>query len=99
VMAANLIALQTRYAESSVLQRYREIARWLTGDEEATAEDGVTWVRQLAADLEIPPLRTYGIGKADFPALVEKAGKASSMKANPLPLTAEELTGILTAAW
>jgi hypothetical protein len=30
---------------------------------------------------------------------VEKAARASSMKANPLPLTAEELLTALTAAW
>ena len=33
--------------------------------------------------------------RADIPALVENASRASSMKANPIPLTAEELSGIL----
>lgn len=99
VMAANVKALRTRYAESPILSRYDEIAHWLTAREDATAEDAVDRVRKLAAELEIPPLREYGIQKTDFPALIEKAAKASSMKANPLPLTDEELTTILHAAW
>ena len=99
VMTANLKALRQRYAESPVIARYTEIAHWLTGDKDARAEDGVEWVQELAKDLQIPPLRTYGIANDDFEELVEKAGKASSMKANPLPLTPEELTGILEAAW
>jgi alcohol dehydrogenase class IV len=34
------------------------------------------------------------VTEADVPRLVEKARAASSMKANPLPLTDEELTEI-----
>lgn len=98
-MTANLKALRARYAESPSIGRYDEIARWLTGDESADAEAGIDWVGKLAADLDIPPLRRYGIQKSDFNLLVEKAGKASSMKANPLPLSDEELMGILEAAW
>ena len=47
--------------------------------------------------LEIPPLGTYGVRRQDFAVLVEKAAKAS-MKANPIMLTAEELTEIITRA-
>jgi len=99
VLAANLNALRSRYAESPVIERYTEIARWLTGKPDATADDGVLWVKELAADLKIPSLRNYGIAKDDYAPLVEKAGKASSMKANPLPLTSDELTSILEQAW
>jgi alcohol dehydrogenase class IV len=99
VMSANLKALRQRYAESPVIARYTEIARWLTGREDASAEDGVSWVRQLADDLQIPPLRSHGIREEDFETLVEKAERASSMKANPLPLINEELRSILEAAW
>jgi hypothetical protein len=31
--------------------------------------------------------------------VVEKASRASSMKANPIPLTGEELMAVLSAAW
>ena len=98
VMAANLQAARQRPAAGDIFGRYANIARLLTGDPTATAEDGVRWVRGLVAELRIPPLRTYGITSALIPALVAKAAQASSMKANPLPLTADELTAILNSA-
>lgn len=78
--------------------RYAEIARLLTGRADATADDAAPFVRDLVAELRIPPLRTYGLTPAHVPALVEQAARASSMKANPLPLTPDELTEILTRA-
>ena len=99
VMAANLKALTERYAESETIARYTRIARWLTGNGNAKPEDGVAWVRELASDLKTPKLREYGIKETDFPKLISKAAKASSMKANPLPLTESELETVLSTAW
>lgn len=98
VMAANLRALRARQPDSPALERYAEIGRLLTGRPQAGAEDGVVWVQDLVAALDIPPLRTYGLTEADVPAVVEKAAQASSMKANPLPLTRDELAAILRRA-
>ncbi|RME94190.1 MAG: iron-containing alcohol dehydrogenase [Verrucomicrobia bacterium] len=98
VMEVNLRALRRRTPDSPVLARYDELARLLTGNPTAQAADGVAWVRQLAADLGIPPLRTYGIGEADVPVLCAKARAASSMKGNPIPLEDAELRAILEAA-
>jgi alcohol dehydrogenase class IV len=97
-MAANIAALRARAPRHPALQRYSVIARLLTGREDAVAEDGIDWVRALCLDLDVPPLRAWGITAADLPAVVENASRASSMKANPLPLTGEELLGIVTAA-
>ncbi|HLY41789.1 MAG TPA: iron-containing alcohol dehydrogenase [Terracidiphilus sp.] len=97
-MAANVAALRARAPRHPGLQRYTEIARLLTGRHDATIEDGIQWVRALCADLNIPPLRTWGISEADLPEVVEKAAKANSTQANPLPLTAEELTEMVRAA-
>jgi len=98
VMEANLQAAQIRPAAAPTLSRYADIARLLTHDATATAEDGVRWVRALVAELRIPALRTYGITSGHIPAIIQKAAQASSMKANPLPLTTDELTAILQAA-
>jgi alcohol dehydrogenase class IV len=98
VMAANFEALRRRAPESAALRRYEEIARLLTGRPQAAIEDGLEWVAALCRRLEIPPLGAYGVGPADIPVLVEKAAHASSMKANPIVLTAEELSGILEQA-
>ena len=83
---------------SPALPRYAEVARLLTGESQAEANDGVEWVRLLCRDLQIPPLRSYGIRPDDIPAICEKAVAASSMKANPLPLMNAEMRGIVAAA-
>jgi alcohol dehydrogenase class IV len=97
-MAANVAALRGRAPQNPVLERYAFIARLLTGRNEASAEEGVEWVRALCAELQIPGLRAWGIAEADLPAVAEKAARASSMQANALPLTHEELLAVLTAA-
>src|ERR1035437_1701588 len=98
-MAANVAALRARAPLHPPLERYAAIARLLTGRKEATAEDGVEWVRALCADLNVPALRAWGIAQTDLPAVVEKAARASSMHANPLQLTGEEMLAVLSAAW
>ena len=97
-MAVNIRALRQRQPAGDGLRRYAEVAQWLTGEEDATPEAGVAWVSQLCADLGIQSLRAHGVHESDFPELIEKASKASSMKGNPLPLTPEELRDILQAA-
>ena len=97
-MSVNIRALRQRAPEHPSLARYEEIGRLLTGRPHASAEDGVAWVEAICQKMEIPPLTSYGIGRTDVPVLVAKAAKASSMKANPLPLTDEELTEIVTRA-
>jgi alcohol dehydrogenase class IV len=97
-MEINVEALRSRAPERPALERYSEIARLLTGRSDATAEDGVRWVAALCRRLKIPGLRAYGVTEADIPALIEDAARASSMKANPIVLTAEELREIITRA-
>jgi alcohol dehydrogenase class IV len=98
VMAVNVRALAAREPGNPALARYDEIARILTGDPRSGAEDGVRWICSLCAALRIPPLSTYGVTRADFPALIEKTAVASSTKANPISLTPGELSEILTLA-
>lgn len=98
VMDANLRALRQRFPASRSLPQYDEAARILTGNPAATAEAGVEWLQQLVTDLQVPRLRAYGITRAHTVDLVEKAAKASSMKANPISLTLEELAEILARA-
>jgi alcohol dehydrogenase class IV len=95
VMATNVAALKKRSPSSEVLRRYGDIARVLTGDQNAAAEDGVSWVLELCEELKVPPLSTYGFSDADFPALIEKASAASSMKGNPIELSSDEMIAIL----
>jgi len=94
VMETNLAALRGRQSESTALARYDEVGRLLTGNASANASDGVGWVRRLVEELKVPGLRALGVGGVSSE-LIEKAAAASSMKANPIKLTAEELANIL----
>jgi alcohol dehydrogenase class IV len=97
-MAINVLALRRRATDGIALRRYDEIARLLTGNPHAGAEDGVLWIAEICRRLEIPPLRKYGLSDSDVPVLIEKAAKASSMKANPIVLTPDELREIIVRA-
>lgn len=98
VMAVNFRALSERSPDSEVLRRFETVARVLCGHRGARTEDGVAWVRTLCADLKIPSLRHYGVAAKDLEALVDQGAKASSMKANPILLTREELREVLERA-
>ena len=98
VMDLNLRALRLRAPESESLARYGQVARVLTDNSRSQADDGVDWVAQLVGSLKIPPLGSYGITSAEIPALVEQATRASSMKANPISLTREEMAEALKRA-
>ncbi|MEK7406635.1 MAG: iron-containing alcohol dehydrogenase [Acidobacteriota bacterium] len=97
-MAVNIRALRSRAPESEALTRYAAVARILTGRPDAAAEEAVEWAGRLCRELSIPPLGSYGISDQDLPVLIENAARASSMKANPVPLTPAELREILTGA-
>ena len=98
VMAVNVRALRARQPGSAALRRYAEVAQILTGRNGAQAEDGIAWVKSLATALRVPTLAAYGVTVGDFPALIAKTASASSTKANPIPLTPEELGAILALA-
>jgi len=97
-MEVNLRAARARAPDAGIVARYADVARLLTGDAAATADAGVAWVRTLVADLHIPGLGTYGVERDHLPALAAQAAASSSMKANPLPLPADDLAEILDQA-
>ena len=98
VMQANVQALQSRAVGSPALARHDEIARLLTGKVTARAVDGLAWVQELCETLKVPPLAEFGLKEQDFPTVVAKAKKSSSMKGNPIILTDGELMEILKEA-
>jgi alcohol dehydrogenase class IV len=98
VMETNIRALRQRAKENAVLSRYDTIAAILTGSGKATSQDGIQWVHELCKELQIPGLHTHGVSEADVPAIVDEAARASSMKANPIRLTTEELREVLQRA-
>jgi alcohol dehydrogenase class IV len=95
-MAANIAHLKTDGSNeaTATLDRYRAIARCLTGNHAAEAEDGIAFIRDLSRELGIPQLQKFGMTDADADEVVAKSARASSMKANPVVLSNEELTEI-----
>jgi alcohol dehydrogenase class IV len=98
VMRVNARALADRAPATSPLARLREVATLLTGRADATIRDGVAWLTDLRAALEIPGLAHHGLLPARVPELVAKARAANSMKGNPIALTDGELSEIATAS-
>jgi alcohol dehydrogenase class IV len=98
VMASNLRALRERAPSSPLLRRFDVVAQALSSSPSAKAEDGIAFVRELAADLRIPGLARYGMTSADVEGVATKAAAASSMKGNPVVLSHGELCDILARA-
>ena len=98
VLEANVQALQNRQPDSTALTRYHEVAQLLTGRTTAQAADGITWVKDLCAELKVPSLAEFGLKEQDFQTVVAKSRKSSSMKGNPVKLTDDELLEILKKA-
>ncbi len=98
VMRANVAALRERAPQSPALPRYQTVARVLTGNGQASIEDGVQWLERLVEELAIPPLSRYGLSESRIPDVLPKARAASSMRGNPIELTDDELSRALCEA-
>lgn len=95
VMEMNLKGLMDRQPGNPVIQRFDEVARILTGSQQATGGDGVAWLNDLGVELGIPGLTHYGVVESDLSRIVNQASLASSMQGNPVQLTHPELIEIL----
>jgi alcohol dehydrogenase class IV len=98
VMRLNLSALQSRQPTSGVLDRYDEIARLLTGRPDAAAQDGLAWINQLCRELNVRPLRDYGVQASEIQELIAEAEHSSSMRGNPIGLAHQDMQEILDSA-
>ena len=95
----NVKALRQRAKTDPALSKYADAARILTGNAHAEAEDLAPWLAELVKRLEIERLSRHGLTREQILPLVEKAARASSMKANPIPLTEEELREVAERAF
>lgn len=94
VMRENLKAARdSKHAD--LLNRFGELARLLTAESAAQAEDAIDWLDSLVSDLRIARLAEYGLGPQHVDQLVQQARKASSMRGNPVELSPDVLTTIL----
>lgn len=102
VMAANVAALRMQKQRAPVLARYAHVGRLLTqqsiADDDAAIDAGIERTRQLVTGLGIPKLASFGVESAHVSEIVQRAKRASSMRANPVLLTDEQLAHCLQAA-
>jgi len=85
-------------------EKYAQVARWLgvstSGlSSSAAAPLAVEKVRDLLVQIDLPlQLCQFGVAEADFPVIIEESLPSGSLKHNPRPLGASDLTAILSAA-
>jgi alcohol dehydrogenase class IV len=91
----NIRTLEKLDAAHPALNRYRDALRCASGRFDLELADGLRWIDDLTQRLQVPGLTDFGITEADFPDIVEKARRASSMKGNPVELSSDDLTEIL----
>lgn len=94
VMEMNIQVLTEQKMENQLL-KFHKVAHILTGNNKATATDGILWAKELVRMLHIPPLSKFGVTPKHFAGLVAKAQNASSMKGNPVKLSPAQLTSVL----
>ncbi len=94
-VAVNRRALREREPAGPALARIEELGPLLTGNPAAGADAAIEWLAELTCDLQVPGLRTYGLGDAEIDEVVAAAQSASSMRANPLDLTDGEVAEIV----
>ena len=98
VLRLNLDVLRQARPDSPVLARFDQVARWVTGNPAAVADDGIAWVTRLVRVLGIPGLAHHGIRVDDARVLAEQALQASSMAGNPIPLSLDDVAGVVMRA-
>ena len=98
VIEANVRALRSAQPGAPALDRYTEAARLLTGSPAASADDGLTWIRETVSQLAVPGLAAFGIGPQHVDEVAAKAGRSSSMQGNPVALTHSDLRAIVLQA-
>jgi alcohol dehydrogenase class IV len=95
---ANVAALRARQPTSPSLEKYREVARLLTGRGDAVIEDGIAWIEQTVLLLGIGKLASYGLRPEQADDIVARARLASSTKGNPIELSPDELHAVLASS-
>ena len=98
VIEANLRAARLSPSGAGVLERYTEAARLLTGQPDASIQDGLAWIRETLTLLHVPGLATFGLGPQQADDIAAKAVVSSSMKGNPVPLSHADLEAVLLEA-
>jgi alcohol dehydrogenase class IV len=95
VMEINIAAINEQLPGHPVMDRYNNVGKILCNHPDASATDGMEWIREFCLHAKIPPLSAYGLTEQKISKIIDKAKIASSMKGNPITLSDVELRNIL----
>ncbi len=98
VIEASVRALRAREPGHPALDRYASAARLLTGRADAGIDDGLAWIRQTLALLQVPGLAAFGLTPGQAGEIAAKAVHASSTQGNPVALSTGELRAAVLQA-
>jgi len=90
--------------DARTLRRYAEVARALgaagadAADDADAARAGATHLARLCAGLRVPALRAFGVTETAVDDVVTRARRTSSIRANPVELTDDDLAEIVRGA-
>jgi alcohol dehydrogenase class IV len=101
VISANIMAAGAGDNDGAI-DRYADVGRAMTGkwflDQDQALSAAIGGTQTLAKDLQIPPLKKFGLTLAAVPEMISLAKKASSMKFNPVVLSDVTLADVLARA-
>lgn len=86
-------ALRERAPEDPTLARYAEAGALLSGT--AGVDALLDWLAETVRILQVPTIGRLGVTPEQYPQICKQAAASSSMKGNPIVLSAEELEEIL----
>ncbi len=98
VLKQNFAVAVQQGQDDPTLNRFNELGPLLTGDSRAAADEAISWTARIVESFAVQRLSAFGIQQQDFPEIVKKSQKASSMKGNPYSLGEGALTRILAEA-
>jgi alcohol dehydrogenase class IV len=93
-----LAANEARCRDATVLRRIAEIRGWIAAALDCAPEAALEQLAAWSRAQGLPGLDALGVSAEDRAAAAEAAASSSSMKANPVPLSADQLHSLMAAA-
>jgi Alcohol dehydrogenase, class IV len=98
ILAANAAALAARAPDHPARARLAEVRGWIAAALGGAPDDAPATLAAWADAQGLPRLGALGLARDAFRWTAEASAASSSMKGNPIPLAADELTAALDAA-
>ncbi len=95
----HVLTANAQRIEGPLAGRVAQVRDWIAGALACPPNAAFETLAEWSAGHGLPRLGTMGVAASDLPAIAEAAQASSSMKGNPVALSAAELADILRAAY